>query len=574
MHTITEPSPWRGSAFGRRLCAVVVMIGLVASVVGAPEAAAADSLVVEGTRASTGGAYRTVQGPDRSVLGRLQVGGSFPGGAAAALLGAGVIVFSHEEPLSPLDRLQAILDVAGFAFEPIDLINVVISLLRGEFGAAALSALAVIPAAGIGTLAAKRRVVKLADEVPPIRALLNRKSPIRQVRNGHKLAAMDEAVGYHRLSNFSFTGRTWMDSHLTYSTDQFGRTASVTGVLRLDHYGNAPPSIVRQTMHQIGHEGDEAGHLIGRQFGGSGQPYNMIPQSQVANRRVMKHYETAWRHMILRGHTIEVDIRPTYFINSARPREIRIAWRRDGVLQDSVVFPNSHVANYVVIPSTIWALSNGTEPTGNGDQHTPGSSAPNTVPVEDRRVRISWGSDASGRSACPSGWACRNLRYEYVGGWGSAPYTLECWSNGRQGWVGRWSGRAATGCYYWGGTAQVVIDGVRSNEITFLASASSSGVVSDQPAVTTVPVEDRRVRISWGSDASGRSACPSGWACRNLRYEYVGGWGSAPYTLECWSNGRQGWVGRWSGRAATGCYYWGGTAQVVIDGVRSNEITF
>ena len=40
-----------------------------------------------------------------------------------------------------------------------------------------------------------------------------------------------------------------------------------------------------------------------------------------------------------------------------------------------------------------------------------------------------------------------------------------------------------------------------------------------------------------------------------------------------WSAGRTVVASR-SGSAATGCYYWGGTAQVVIDGVRSNQITF
>ena len=185
---------------------------------------------------------------------------------------------------------------------------------------------------------------------------------------------------------------------------------------------------------------------------------------------------------------------------------------------------------------------------------------PDSDPAE---VRISWGTDASDRSDCPPNTDCRNLSYEYIGDWGSPPYTVECWGNGQRGYGPfQWSGRPHTGCYYWGGTAQVVINGVRSNTITFPGGG-------EQTTPTT------EVRISWGTDASDRSDCPPNTDCRNLSYEYIGDWGSPPYTVECWGNGQRGYGPfQWSGRPHTGCYYWGGTAQVVINGVRSNTITF
>ena len=187
-------------------------------------------------------------------------------------------------------------------------------------------------------------------------------------------------------------------------------------------------------------------------------------------------------------------------------------------------------------------------------------TVPTPPPPDDREVRISWGSDAAGRSDCPPGERCWNLRYELIGTWEPPPYALECWSNGQQVWADPWSGREATGCYYWGEeTAHVIIDGVRSNELTVPAPP---------------PPDDREVRISWGSDAAGRSDCPPGERCWNLRYELIGTWEPPPYALECWSNGQQVLVDPWSGREATGCYYWGEeTAQVIIDGVRSNELT-
>ena len=174
---------------------------------------------------------------------------------------------------------------------------------------------------------------------------------------------------------------------------------------------------------------------------------------------------------------------------------------------------------------------------------------------DDLEVQIDWGSDASGRSDCPANTACRNLSYEYIGDWPSPPYSVECWGSGRIFGPFQWSGRPHTGCYYWGDTAQVVINGVRSNTITF-------------------DVDDLEVRIDWGSDASNRSDCPANTACRNLSYEYIGDWPSPPYSVECWGSGRIFGPFQWSGRPHTGCYYWGDTAQVVINGVRSNTITF
>ncbi len=178
---------------------------------------------------------------------------------------------------------------------------------------------------------------------------------------------------------------------------------------------------------------------------------------------------------------------------------------------------------------------------------------------DDLTVRISWGSDAGNRSLCPSNTECRNLNYDYMGDWPSPPYSLECWVDGARGWVGQWSGRPHTACLYWGGTAQVVINGIRSNEIVF---------PGDRP-----PELD--LEISWGSDASGRSECPADTRCLNLTYEYIGDWPSPPYSVECWGNGQLGFGPfQWSGRPHTGCYYWGETAQVVINGIRSNTITF
>ena len=257
-------------------------------------------------------------------------------------------------------------------------------------------------------------------------------------------------------------------------------------------------------------------------------------------------------------------------------------------------------------------------------------------------LRISWGSDASNRQDCPANTECRNLNYEYIGDWPAPPYSVECWGNGQRAFGPfDWSGRPHTGCYSWGGTTQVVINGIRSNTITF-PSQEDQAEAPDRPVVrvvssgnqieaswsaddngsridrwevggvgevaagttsyvwrnqspgeyavrvrahnaegwsewgrATVTVTEATLRISWGSDASNRQDCPANTECRNLNYEYIGDWPAPPYSVECWGNGQRAFGPfDWSGRPHTGCYSWGGTTQVVINGIRSNTITF
>ena len=185
---------------------------------------------------------------------------------------------------------------------------------------------------------------------------------------------------------------------------------------------------------------------------------------------------------------------------------------------------------------------------------------PEPVP-DDRSVQISWGSDATGRgNNCPAARNCHNLTYQLTGL--SGPYHLECYGTGHEDWDGHWSGNPDTGCFYrdTGHTVYVVINGVRSNDLV-------------GPPAATSPGPHKQVRISWGSDATGRgNNCPAARNCRNLTYELTGL--SAPYHLECYGTGHEDWDGHWSGNPDTGCFYrdTGHTVYVVINGVRSNDL--
>ena len=190
-----------------------------------------------------------------------------------------------------------------------------------------------------------------------------------------------------------------------------------------------------------------------------------------------------------------------------------------------------------------------------------------------RSVRIEVG-DPSTR--CPQGVTCwglhRDYDYKFSDGFGSPPYTLECWIGGQLAWAGDWRGEPTRGCYSWGSgqTVHVVVDGVESNKLLWAQPDDEE----TQPEETQS--DGREVRISVG-DPSTR--CPQGVTCwglhRDYHYEFSDDFGSPPYTLECWIDGSRRWAGIWSGRSTTGCYMWGDGGEivyVVVDGVKSNEL--
>ena len=135
----------------------------------------------------------------------------------------------------------------------------------------------------------------------------------------------------------------------------------------------------------------------------------------------------------------------TAYPQSASTRSYKITGLKDGTRYEVQVVAESSAGSS--LPATAYATTN----------------TPSTQPPPER-VKIARGA-VSTRGNCAS--KCYDLQYRIDGSLGNGPYTLECWQNGRRVWRGQWSGRASTGCYFSGGTVYVVIDGVKSNTLTF-----------------------------------------------------------------------------------------------------------
>ena len=77
---------------------------------------------------------------------------------------------------------------------------------------------------------------------------------------------------------------------------------------------------------------DHGGHLIGKQFGGSGNLDNLVAQSKTINQPGGDWYklEQEWAEALKRGENVTVDIKPIYAGDSIRPTRFDVEYVIDG----------------------------------------------------------------------------------------------------------------------------------------------------------------------------------------------------------------------------------------------------
>ena len=139
---------------------------------------------------------------------------------------------------------------------------------------------------------------------------------------GAAVGATSEVVELQKLSvlkeqklaeSSALTGHgpneTFVSNDYTYTTDALARPSSGGGKLRLE-------SGIRDQAAQLNAGGtdrllgDQGGHLIGRQFGGSGAGENLVAMSSDLNQGVFARLETKWRQLLEAGHEVIVNDNP------------------------------------------------------------------------------------------------------------------------------------------------------------------------------------------------------------------------------------------------------------------------
>lgn len=224
------------------------------------------------------------------------------------------------------------LDVLGLVpvfGEVADGVNGLIYLAEGRYVEATISAVAMIPVWGDLGKAAKwtakggKMVVEEVAEAGAKRVL--REGAEEAAERGAREGA--EALRFGELApNARYTRNGY-----EYATDEAGRVSQVSGTLKLE---TAP-----RTRHQteVGHQGlpgDEGGHLIGSQFGGTPEGVNLVPQSGWLNRgkgSPWAQMERGWARNLEAGRSVKVDIQVHYPPGeTVRPSRFRVAWEVDG----------------------------------------------------------------------------------------------------------------------------------------------------------------------------------------------------------------------------------------------------
>lgn len=147
----------------------------------------------------------------------------------------------------------------------------------------------------------------------------------------------DDAEKGYLKPNYEYTAG---ENNYLYKTDSQGRIIHAEALPlkekpregRLPHNSQSPEKI----------EGDDAGHIIGDQFGGSSDVDNIVSQEAGLNRGEYKKLETYLRNQIKEGNKVECLYDLKYEENSRRPSEMSISYRiNDGDWYEQV-FINSH----------------------------------------------------------------------------------------------------------------------------------------------------------------------------------------------------------------------------------------
>ena len=238
-----------------------------------------------------------------------------------------------------LDITQMGLDIAGI-FDPTpisDGASGLISLFRGDFVGAGISAISIVPyvgdAAKLGklgryaqTLAKAVEAAKASPEVAKAIGPAMDKLPdgLRKAVEPLKTKLDDFArVGVNQVS--STVGK----NHITWTQNAAGDTIGAKATLNEVFSGakrSASEVKDQATAAARGVADDAGGHIIGHRFAQNQGIKNMFPQNANFNNGAFKKMENEWADWITKkGGSVEVDIQLVG--NSTRPDKVKVSYR-------------------------------------------------------------------------------------------------------------------------------------------------------------------------------------------------------------------------------------------------------
>lgn len=135
-----------------------------------------------------------------------------------------------------------------------------------------------------------------------------------------------EKLADHFESTYSLKPNENYDSNeYHYETDRHGRIKHCEGTLRLEEgkrYNNHQVRVGGEDRLET----DEGGHLIAKEFGGSGRVDNLVPMDGDLNHGEYREMEVDWEKSLKRGDNVDVKITCIYSGDSERPSAFKVKY--------------------------------------------------------------------------------------------------------------------------------------------------------------------------------------------------------------------------------------------------------
>ena len=160
--------------------------------------------------------------------------------------------------------------------------------------------------------------------------------PIGLLSNVLKGAATPDYTAWFPQGPLPPSAMTVDSNGYRYTSDMFGRPLTASGDLHLSPTARTPRTTIEKT-NQLGAggpdrlAGDHGGHGIGRQFGGLGDEWNLVPQNGNYNQSAYTVMENSWQKTLQQpGGTVQTSVRHVYDSPTLRPTHEVATYSLDG----------------------------------------------------------------------------------------------------------------------------------------------------------------------------------------------------------------------------------------------------
>lgn len=160
---------------------------------------------------------------------------------------------------------------------------------------------------------------------------------LAKIKPGRVIEVIGDDVNNWFLQLKPFPNAKYVINGAEYMTDDAGRVVSSKVSLSKSNLGKARyrDSGVQKKMAELKGSlpGDDAGHLIANQFGGSTNMVNLVPMKSEINRSEFKILENKWKELLEESKKVRVEIKlkyPTHPAGTERPDWIEVLYEVDG----------------------------------------------------------------------------------------------------------------------------------------------------------------------------------------------------------------------------------------------------